>query len=91
MYVMRIGAPGAEKPAARVDDAGYDVADDFDEEFSGSGGIERIASLVVAGTPAPFAGERIFTKSPDTLIGPNDAVRGIPGLGSQRQNVVAPR
>ncbi|WP_307794517.1 fumarylacetoacetate hydrolase family protein [Winogradskya humida] len=110
---MRIGAPGAEKPVARVDDTSYvdlsDVVDDFDEEFFGSGGIERIAPLVAAGTPAPFAGERIgapiarphqilciglnyrdhaeetgqavpsepilFTKSPNTLIGPHDDVR----------------
>ncbi|GAA2529613.1 2-hydroxyhepta-2,4-diene-1,7-dioate isomerase [Winogradskya humida] len=113
MYLMRIGAPGAEKPVARVDDTSYvdlsDVVDDFDEEFFGSGGIERIAPLVAAGTPAPFAGERIgapiarphqilciglnyrdhaeetgqavpsepilFTKSPNTLIGPHDDVR----------------
>ncbi|WP_308161651.1 fumarylacetoacetate hydrolase family protein [Winogradskya consettensis] len=110
---MRIGAPGAEKPVARVDDTSYvdlsDLVDDFDEEFFAGGGIERIAPLVAAGTPTPFAGERIgapiarphqilciglnyrdhaeetgqavpsepilFTKSPNTLIGPNDDVR----------------
>ncbi|MET1062569.1 MAG: fumarylacetoacetate hydrolase family protein, partial [Aeromicrobium sp.] len=114
---MRIGAPGAEKPIARIDDTTYvdlsDVVDDFGERFFGSGGLADlpavIADRVAAGQVSSFAGERIgapiarphqilciglnysdhaaetgqavpaepilFTKSPNTLIGPNDDVR----------------
>jgi 2-keto-4-pentenoate hydratase/2-oxohepta-3-ene-1,7-dioic acid hydratase in catechol pathway len=114
---MRIGAPGAEKPVARIDDETYvdlsDTVTDFDERFFGSGGLDRVRPLVVervaAGRVARFAGERVgapfarphqilciglnyrdhaaesgmpvpdepilFTKSPNTLIGPNDDVR----------------
>ncbi|MET8981131.1 fumarylacetoacetate hydrolase family protein [Streptomyces sp. NPDC004539] len=117
MYLMRIGAPGAEKPVARIDDDTYvelsDVVTDFGEGFFGGGGIDRIrpvvAERVAAGQVSRFAGERIgapiarphqilciglnyrdhaaesgmavpdepilFTKSPNTLIGPNDDVR----------------
>ena len=117
MYLMRIGALGAEKPVVRIDDETYvdlaDVVDDFDEEFFGGGGLERIRSVVAeraaAGAVSRFAGERIgapiarphqilciglnyrdhaaetgqrvpdepilFTKSPNTLIGPYDDVR----------------
>jgi 2-keto-4-pentenoate hydratase/2-oxohepta-3-ene-1,7-dioic acid hydratase in catechol pathway len=114
---MRIGAPGAEKPVARIDDRTYvdlsDVVTDFDEQFFGSGGIDRVRPVVAeraaAGQVARFAGERVgapfarphqilciglnyrdhaaesgmpvpdepilFTKSPNTLIGPHDDVR----------------
>ena len=117
MYLMRIGAPGAEKPVARIDDATYvdlsDLVADFDEAFFGGGGLERIRPLVEQrvdqGLVSRFAGERIgapiarphqilciglnyrdhaaetgqavpvepilFTKSPNTLIGPDDDVR----------------
>jgi 2,4-diketo-3-deoxy-L-fuconate hydrolase len=117
VYLMRIGAPGTEKPVARVDDTRYvdlsDIVDDFDEAFFGGGGLARIAPVVAertaAGQVTPFAGERIgapiarphqilciglnyrdhaaetgqavpdepilFTKSPNTLVGPNDDVR----------------
>ncbi|MFI8529320.1 fumarylacetoacetate hydrolase family protein [Streptomyces aquilus] len=117
MYLMRIGAPGAEKPVARIDDDTYvdlsDTVTDFDEAFFGSGGIDRVrpvvAERVAAGKVSRFAGERVgapiarlhqilciglnyrdhaaesgmavpdepilFTKSPNTLIGPNDDVR----------------
>jgi 2-keto-4-pentenoate hydratase/2-oxohepta-3-ene-1,7-dioic acid hydratase in catechol pathway len=117
VHLLRIGAPGAEKPAARVDDDTYvdlsDVVGDFDEAFFGSGGLDRIRPVVAqrtaAGRVSRFAGERIgapiarphqilciglnyrdhaaetgqavpeepilFTKSPNTLIGPNDDVR----------------
>ena len=117
MHLMRIGAPGAEKPVARVDDDTYvdlsDVVDDFGEAFFGSGGLDRIRPVVAeraaAGQVSRFAGERIgapiarphqilciglnyrdhaaetgqavpaepilFTKSPNTLIGPDDDVR----------------
>jgi 2-keto-4-pentenoate hydratase/2-oxohepta-3-ene-1,7-dioic acid hydratase in catechol pathway len=114
---MRIGAPGAEKPVARIDDRTYvdlsDVVPDFDEDFFGGGGLDRIRPVVAeradAGQVSPFAGERVgapiarphqilciglnyrdhaaetgqavpdepilFTKSPNTLIGPDDDVR----------------
>ncbi|MEU5195122.1 fumarylacetoacetate hydrolase family protein [Streptomyces scabiei] len=117
MYLMRIGAPGAEKPVARIDDRTYvdlsDVVTDFDEQFFGSSGIDRVRPVVAertaAGQVARFAGERVgapfarphqilciglnyrdhaaesgmpvpdepilFTKSPNTLIGPHDDVR----------------
>jgi 2,4-diketo-3-deoxy-L-fuconate hydrolase len=117
MKLMRIGQVGAEKPIVRLDEESYidvsDVTADFDEAFFGSGGIERLASVVAqrqaAGNATRFAGERIgapiarphqilciglnysdhaaetgqpvpeepilFTKSPNTLIGPNDDVR----------------
>ena len=117
MYLMRIGAPGTEKPVARVGDETYidlsDVVDDFNEAFFGSGGLDRIrlivAERVAAGQVSRFAGERVgapiarphqilciglnyrdhaaetgqkvpeepilFTKSPNTLIGPYDDVR----------------
>jgi 2,4-diketo-3-deoxy-L-fuconate hydrolase len=117
VYLMRIGAPGAEKPVVRVDDAHYvdvaDLATDFDERFFGSGGLERLAGPVAQrieeGDVEPFGDQRIgapiarphqllciglnysdhaaetgqavpsepilFTKSPNTLIGPFDDVR----------------
>jgi 2,4-diketo-3-deoxy-L-fuconate hydrolase len=116
MKLMRIGAAGEEKPAVRIDSTHYvDVADifsDFDEEFFGSGGIERLRSVVADRRDSQltrFDGERIgspiarphqilciglnfsdhaaetgqavpaepilFTKSPNTLVGPNDDVR----------------
>ncbi|WP_055530271.1 fumarylacetoacetate hydrolase family protein [Streptomyces graminilatus] len=117
MFLMRIGAVGAEKPVARVDDETYvdlsDVVTDFDEAFFGSGGLDRVRPVVAertaAGQVSRFAGERIgapvarphqilciglnyrdhaaesgmavpdepilFTKSPNTLVGPNDDVR----------------
>ncbi|MCX5053326.1 MULTISPECIES: fumarylacetoacetate hydrolase family protein [unclassified Streptomyces] len=117
MYLMRMGAPGAEKPVARIDDETYvdlsDVVTDFDEAFFGSGGIDRVrpvvAERVAAGQVSRFAGERVgapiarphqilciglnyrdhaaesgmavpdepilFTKSPNTLVGPYDDVR----------------
>ncbi|MFE2755209.1 fumarylacetoacetate hydrolase family protein [Actinosynnema sp. NPDC059335] len=117
MYLMRIGAPGAEKPVARLDDETYvdlsDVVRDFDEEFFGSGGLDRVRPVVAdraeAGRVSRFAGERVgapiarphqilciglnyrdhaaetgqavpdepilFTKSPNTLVGPDDDIR----------------
>ncbi|NUU21239.1 MAG: fumarylacetoacetate hydrolase family protein [Streptomycetaceae bacterium] len=117
MYLMRIGAPGAEKPVARIDDQTYvdlsDLVADFDEAFFGDGGIDRVRPVVAeraaVGQVSRFAGERIgapiarphqilciglnyrdhaaetgqavpeepilFTKSPNTLVGPNDDVR----------------
>ena len=116
MKLLRIGAPGAEKPAALVGDNHYvdlsDVVTDFDEAFFGAGGLDRIAPLIArraatGGEPigdqrigAPIArphqiicvglnysdhaaetGQAVpsepilFTKSPNTLVGPNDDVR----------------
>ena len=117
MHLMRIGAVGAEKPVARIDDGTYvdlsDVVTDFDEAFFGSGGLDRVRPVVTeratAGQVSRFAGERIgapiarphqilciglnyrdhaaesgmavpdepilFTKSPNTLVGPHDDVR----------------
>jgi 2-keto-4-pentenoate hydratase/2-oxohepta-3-ene-1,7-dioic acid hydratase in catechol pathway len=114
---MRIGAPGAEKPGARIDDQFYvdlsDVVDDFNEEFFAGGGLGRLRPVVAeraaAGRVSRFAGERVgapiarphqilciglnyrdhaaetgqavpdepilFTKSPNSLIGPYDDVR----------------
>jgi 2,4-didehydro-3-deoxy-L-rhamnonate hydrolase len=117
VQLMRIGAPGAEKPVVRLDDDRYvdlsDVVDDFDEAFFGNGGLDRIRPLVAertdGGQVSRFAGERVgapiarphqilciglnyrdhaaetgqavpaepilFTKSPNTLVGPDDDVR----------------
>jgi len=117
MYLMRIGAPGAETPAARVDDESYvdlsDVVQDFDEAFFAAEGVDRIRPVVeeriAAGQTSALEGKRIgapiarphqilciglnysdhaaetgaavpeepilFTKSPNTLIGPYDEVR----------------
>lgn len=121
MYLMRIGAAGAERPVARVDDEHYvdlsdvvaDLGGDLGETFFGGEGIERAREVVTVRTAAGrverFAGERIgapftrphqilaiglnyrdhaaetgsrvpdepilFTKSPNTLVGPYDDVR----------------
>ena len=117
LYLMRTGAPGAEKPIVRVNDTHYvdvsDIVADFNEEFFATGGpalLEQpVAERIAAGTLSTFAGERIgapiarphqilcvglnysdhaaetgqavpdepilFTKSPNTLVGPNDDVR----------------
>ena len=117
VHLMRIGAPGAEKPVVRVDENTYvdvaDLAGDFDEKFFGGDGLARlagpVAERIATGDVTPFRGERIgapiarphqilciglnyrdhaaetgaevpdepilFTKSPNTLIGPFDEVR----------------
>ena len=117
MKLMRLGRPGAERPAVRIDDLRYvDVSDevpDYDEDFFSSGGLSRVADLAAtrsdAGQVHDFGDERIgapihrphqilciglnysdhaaetgqavptepilFTKSPNTLVGPNDDVR----------------
>ena len=67
MYLMRIGEPGAERPAARIDDESYvdlsEVVDDFDEAFFGGGGLDRIRPVVAERAAADevsrFAGERV--------------------------------
>lgn len=117
MFLMRLGAPGAEKPVVRIDDKHYvdvsDIASDFAEKFFGTGALNKLAEQVeervAAGNVSTFDGERIgspiarphqilciglnysdhaaetgqtvpsepilFTKSPNTLVGPNDDVR----------------
>jgi 2,4-didehydro-3-deoxy-L-rhamnonate hydrolase len=117
MYLLRIGPAGAERPIVRVDAEHYvevsDVVDDFNEEFFGSGGLDRLGEIVAertsTGRVTAFGGERIgapiarphqilciglnyrdhaaesgmavpdepvlFTKSPNTLVGPYDDVR----------------
>ncbi|WP_210480420.1 fumarylacetoacetate hydrolase family protein [Naasia sp. SYSU D00948] len=118
MKLLRIGPVGRERPAALAGEDSYvdlsDVADDFDERFFGSGGLDRILPIVAERAADPAAvrslgGERVgapiarphqilciglnysdhaaetgqavptepilFTKSPNTLIGPNDDVR----------------
>ncbi|MCW2900072.1 MAG: fumarylacetoacetate superfamily protein [Streptosporangiaceae bacterium] len=116
MYLMRVGAVGAERPALRIDDDTYldvsDHVDDFNEAFFASGGLRRLEALRRDGRltaePRPLNGQRIgapiarphqilciglnyrdhaeetgqavpaepivFTKAPNTLIGPNDPV-----------------
>ena len=69
MFLMRIGATGAEKPVVRLDDQSYvdvsDVVDDFDEAFFGgaNGGLpalrDVVAQRVAAGSILQFAGERV--------------------------------
>jgi 2,4-didehydro-3-deoxy-L-rhamnonate hydrolase len=113
---MRIGPVGAEKPVVLVGEDSYvdvsDLTSDFNEEFFGSGGIERIRAEVAkrqqSGAVHKLTNERIgapftrphqivciglnyrdhaeetgaqvppepiiFTKTPNTLVGPNDTV-----------------
>jgi 2-keto-4-pentenoate hydratase/2-oxohepta-3-ene-1,7-dioic acid hydratase in catechol pathway len=117
MKILRLGQPGAERPAALATDTTYvdlsDVVDDVDERFLGSGGLAALAPVVAeriaAGQTHPLDGVRIaapiarphqiicvglnyrdhaaetgqavpdepilFTKSPNTMVGPNDNVR----------------
>ena len=118
MKLVRIGEVGSERPGVMLTDDSYlDVSSevvDFNESFFGSGGLERlpsvVESLVAAGhQPQPLGQRRvaapiarphqiiciglnyadhaaetgaqipsepiIFTKSPNTLIGPNDSIR----------------
>jgi len=112
MRLVRLGAPGAEKPAALLDDENYidlsDVVDDFNEAFFAAGRMDEIANVVADrwDTAKPIGSLRIgapiarphqilciglnysdhaaetgqavpsepilFTKSPNTLQGPND-------------------
>jgi 2,4-didehydro-3-deoxy-L-rhamnonate hydrolase len=112
MRLIRLGAPGAEKPAALLDDENYidlsDVVEDFNEAFFAAGRMDEIANVVAERWDAakPIGGLRIgspiarphqilciglnysdhaaetgqavptepilFTKSPNTMQGPND-------------------
>ncbi|WP_439592860.1 fumarylacetoacetate hydrolase family protein [Microbacterium sp.] len=113
MKLVRIGAPGAEKPGILIGDDRWidvsDAVDDFDEAFFGSGGLARLAAIVEGREALPIGDQRfgapfarphqiicvglnyadhaaesgqavpdepiLFTKSPNTLVGPNDDVR----------------
>ncbi len=120
MKLMRIGPPGAERPAVAIGADRYldvsDAIDDYDAGFFEGGGIERLRAIVdarlaagEASATSALAGQRIgppfarphqilciglnysdhaaetgaaiptepilFTKPPNTLIGPHDAVR----------------
>ena len=118
MKLLRIGAPGSERPGALVGDEVYvdlsDVVPDFDERFFASGGIDQVRPVVAARAASGEAvrrldGQRIgppiarphqilciglnyhdhaaetdqavpdepilFTKAPNTLVGPADDVR----------------
>jgi 2-keto-4-pentenoate hydratase/2-oxohepta-3-ene-1,7-dioic acid hydratase in catechol pathway len=117
MKILRLGQPGAERPAALATPTTYvdlsDVVDDIDERFLGSGRLEMLAPIVAeriaAGQTHPLDGVRIgapiarphqiicvglnyrdhaaetgqavpdepilFTKSPNTMVGPHDDVR----------------
>lgn len=117
MRLLRIGAPGAEKPAALADEGRFvdlsDIVADFDEAFFASGAIERIRPIVaerIAAGAVTEIGQRrlgspiarphqiicvglnfrdhaaetgqavpdepiLFTKSPNTMVGPFDDVR----------------
>jgi 2,4-diketo-3-deoxy-L-fuconate hydrolase len=112
MRLIRLGAPGAEKPAALLDDENYidlsDIVDDFNEAFFAANRMDEVANAVAdrwdsaqpigsqrigapiarphqilciglnysdhaAETGQPVPAEPIlFTKSPNTLQGPND-------------------
>ncbi|MDH2443344.1 fumarylacetoacetate hydrolase family protein [Amnibacterium sp. CER49] len=118
MRLLRVGPAGAEKPGLLLEGNAYldvsDIVRDFDEEFFGSGGIERLREVAPRriewgvgvrelngqriGAPiarphqilciglnysdhAAETGQAVpaepilFTKSPNTLIGPDDDVR----------------
>ena len=112
MKLLRLGQPGAEKPAVLVGEDHYiDVSDavhDFDEAFFASGRIADLAGIAAGREPKPIGDTRIgspiarphqilciglnyrdhaaetgqevpeepilFTKSPNTIQGPNDDV-----------------
>lgn len=117
MFLLRIGPPGAERPAVRVgDDSFVDVSDlvaEFDGAFFAGGGPAQLAEAVAqrsaAGRAVPLGGGArigppiarpqqilaiglnyadhaaeagqpvpaepiVFTKAPNTLVGPNDDV-----------------
>lgn len=109
MRLMRVGAPGQERPSVHLEGDSYidvsDVVRDFDAAFW-AGGLDVLRDVVEyrrsTGQVSELAGERIgspvprphqllclgqnyndeppgepvvFTKSPNTVVGPNDVVR----------------
>ncbi|AOS62796.1 fumarylacetoacetate hydrolase family protein [Actinoalloteichus hymeniacidonis] len=119
MRLLRLGAPGAERPALRTDDGAFfdlsPITDDIDGAFLAAEGIDRARTALAAGTlPAldptglrigapiarpmavlcigqnyaaharesgaePPAQPILFFKHPNTIVGPDDAVRIPPG------------
>lgn len=116
MHLMRLGPPGAEKPAVRVDDRTYVDVSDLVQDIDGAllaGGLDLLRGVVEeradAGRVQPLRGLRVgapiarphqilciglnyrdhaaetgqavpdepilFTKSPNTLVGPHDGLR----------------
>lgn len=67
MRLMRLGAPGDERPVVRIDDRRYvdvsDLTDDFNEAFFAAGGPESLRETVVQRAASArtfdFSGERI--------------------------------
>src|SRR6218665_283091 len=68
MRLMRLGQPGAERPVVRLDDTTYidvsDVVTDYNEQFFGSGALDRLRPVVAERAADPtqhkkVAGERI--------------------------------
>jgi 2,4-diketo-3-deoxy-L-fuconate hydrolase len=65
--LLRIGAPGRERPAALAGEATFvdlsDVVDDFDERFFAGGGLDRIRPIVderiAAGRVEIIGGQRV--------------------------------
>ena len=52
MRLLRIGEPGAERPAVERDDVWFDarpVTDDFDGQFFAGGGVDRLRAALDAG------------------------------------------
>jgi 2-keto-4-pentenoate hydratase/2-oxohepta-3-ene-1,7-dioic acid hydratase in catechol pathway len=52
MRLLRIGEPGAERPAVERDEVWFDarpVTDDFDGQFFAGGGVERLGAALAAG------------------------------------------
>ena len=52
MRLLRIGEPGAERPAVERDDVWFDarpVTDDFDGQFFARGGVDRLRAALEAG------------------------------------------
>jgi 2,4-didehydro-3-deoxy-L-rhamnonate hydrolase len=75
LYLMRIGAPGAEKPIVRVNDTHYvdvsDIVADFNEEFFATGGpalLEQpVAERIAAGALSTFAASGSALRSPGRI------------------------
>jgi 2,4-diketo-3-deoxy-L-fuconate hydrolase len=74
VYLMRIGPPGAEKPVARIDEDVYvDLSDVVPDQILCIG-LNYRDHAEETGQAVPEE-PILFTKSPNTLIGPYDDVR----------------
>ncbi len=96
MYLMRIGAAGAEKPVARVDDVlALDMWLDVNGVRRRTGstktmvfGVLQPGDLINTGTP-PGVGMGL---TPPVHLRPGDVMElGITHLGGRRQHVLGPR